>query len=96
MLWPGLICNCTHPKDSHADEHDEVPTGTGHCTIPGCGCTHYTRSTSTQLAQEPITMTPTRDDTDKGIMNKAQIIELLKTLAKHEFFAGDIRNIAEM
>lgn len=51
-LWPGHTCNCTHSKDSHADEHDEIPTGTGHCTIPGCGCSNYTRSASTQLAQE--------------------------------------------
>lgn len=42
-IWPGKVCECGHDKDSHADEHDEVPTGSGHCEHPTCNFQRYKR-----------------------------------------------------
>lgn len=35
--WKIYRCECGHSKYDHADEHDEVPTGTGHCDAMGTG-----------------------------------------------------------
>ncbi len=33
--WKMILCVCGHSKYDHSDEHDEVPTGSGHCTKTG-------------------------------------------------------------
>ena len=39
--WKTIKCECGHSKFDHEDEHDEVPTGTGHCMWSGCGCSSF-------------------------------------------------------
>jgi len=39
--WKTYRCKCGHTKYDHADEHDEVPTGTGCCGISGCDCSSF-------------------------------------------------------
>jgi hypothetical protein len=34
--WDKRMCICGHSKLHHADEHDEVPTGTGRCEFCRC------------------------------------------------------------
>ena len=44
--WTKRFCLCGHSKYDYADEHDEVPTGSGYCSK--CDCVNYRQRVESQ------------------------------------------------
>jgi hypothetical protein len=54
--WKSTWCVCGHAKYEHADEHDEIPTGTGKCEDPkGCKCESFRPARPSAVTEQPDT-----------------------------------------